>query len=155
MIVLSRFVLQLPKRHTNVFDVSTSTTDIWKDIYSILSDLCSLRFQIIFASLSFLLRSQFIFFFTSFTKKKTHMSMAPKAPKKPWTVLTNPGTDDIPLPPLEISWPQHPVARDHFWENVRKMPVEVEALAEDGSSAGGGGGFSLIRLCFGTTRKAT
>lgn len=31
-----------------------------------------------------------------------------------------------PLLPPEISWPRHLVAQDHFWENVRRAPVEAE-----------------------------
>lgn len=59
------------------------------------------------------------------------------APKKPWAVLIIPDTDDIPLPPPEISWPEHPVVEDRFWKNVRRMPVEAETPAEGSRSAGG------------------
>lgn len=66
------------------------------------------------------------------------------APKKQWAVITNPGTNDIPMPPPEISWPRHPVAQDHFWENVRKAPIEAEVPAESSSSAGGAQSFQTL-----------
>lgn len=59
------------------------------------------------------------------------------APKKPITVLTLPGTSDIPLPPPETSWPMHPVVKAYFLENVRQVPVEAEVPYENRSSYGG------------------
>lgn len=66
------------------------------------------------------------------------------APKKPWVVITNPGMNDIPLPPLKISWPRHLVAQDHFWENVRRAPMEAEVSTEGSSSAGGVQSFQTL-----------
>lgn len=78
--------------------------------------------------------------FLSFLNNK----LSTMAPKKPWAPLTNPGTDEIPLPPPEISWPEHPVVKDHFWEKVRTGPIRAEAPAEGGSSEGGVQSFQTL-----------
>lgn len=58
-------------------------------------------------------------------------------PKRQTTILTIPGTFDVPLPPLNSAWSVHPVARYLFWEKVRENPIEVGTLYENKGFDGG------------------
>lgn len=62
--------------------------------------------------------------------------MASERPTSSHTVLTLPGTNDVPFPPAEISWPLYPFVKDNFWERVRQAPVEAEVPFESRGSAG-------------------
>lgn len=66
------------------------------------------------------------------------------ATKKPWVVLTLLGTDDVPLPPLDVTWTRHQVVQDYFWEKVRQAPIDAEVTFECRGSDGGVQNFQTL-----------
>lgn len=58
------------------------------------------------------------------------------APKKSWTVITNPGTNDIPLPPLKNFVAKAPGGSRLLLGECAQGAMEAEVPAEGSSSTG-------------------